>query len=120
VQKFLRGFDFVFFFLLGLLGALILTLWIIRIDDVCRNNFNILWAVPTHLIVSPFINGKRNWVRKYFLFACILTVLLLLTWFFIPQQLNWAVAPILIIIIARTYSRFRVQSRLVSGPVTGK
>jgi len=108
-QKFLKGFDFVFFFLLGLLGVVILTLWIIRIDDVCRNNFNILWALPTHLIVAPIINRNKTWVRKYFLFVLILSVLLLLTWFFIPQQLNWSVASLLIIIIARTYYRSRMK-----------
>ena len=106
-EKFLRVFDVFFFFLLGLLGIVILTLWIIRIDDVCRNNFNIFWALPTHLIVAPLINSKRKWVKKYLQFTFILTILLALTWFFIPQQLNWAVAPILLIIIARTYYRIR-------------
>ncbi len=104
-KKFLKVFDVFFFFLLGLLGVVLLTVWIIRIDDVCRNNFNLLWALPTHLIIAPLINSKRKWVKKYLQFTCILALLVALTWLFIPQQLNLAVAPILVIIIARTYSR---------------
>jgi len=105
-KRFLRVFDVFFFFLLGLLGVIILALWIIRIDDSCRNNFNLLWTLPTHLIVAPLINSKRKWVKKYLQFTCILAFLLALTWLFIPQQLNLAVVPILVIIIARTYSRY--------------
>ena len=122
-EKFLRVFDVFFFFLLGLLGVVLLTVWIIRIDDVCRNNFNLLWALPTHLIVAPLINSKRKWVKKYLQFTCLLAFLLALTWLLIPQQLNLAVAAILVIIIARTYSgitRFRLPVPVTSNwnPVT--
>lgn len=106
-KRVLRVFDVFFFFLLGLLGLVILTLWIIRIDDSCRNNFNLLWALPTHLIVAPLINTKKTWVRKYLRFSLVLTILLAFSWLFIPQQLNIAVAPMLAIIIMRTYYRSR-------------
>ena len=123
-KRILRIFDVFFFFLLGLLGLVILTLWIIRIDDSIRNNFNLLWTLPTHLIVAPLINTKRKWVKKYVQFTFILTILLALTWFFIPQQLHWAVAPILIIIIARTFRGlpvigYRLPVATNLEPVTG-
>jgi hypothetical protein len=100
-------FDVIFFLFLGLLGTLLLTLWIIRVDDVCRNNYNLLWAIPTHLIVAPalLINARRIWLRKYFRIVTILTGLVLVCWFFLPQQLNPAIAPILGLILVRSFYR---------------
>jgi hypothetical protein len=100
-------FDVIFFLFLGLLGTLLLTLWIIRVDDVCRNNYNLLWAIPTHLIVAPalLINARRIWLRKYFRIVTMLTGLALVCWFFLPQQLNPAIAPILGLILVRSFYR---------------
>lgn len=104
-SAFLRGFDIFFFLLLGLLGVLLATLWIIRIDDVCRNNFNLLWALPTHLYVAFVMNRPRKWVKTYFRVVCIITVLLGAAWFILPQELNPAFAPILGLILVRAYYR---------------
>jgi hypothetical protein len=100
-------FDVIFFLFLGLLGTLLLTLWIIRVDDVCRNNYNLLWAIPTHLIVAPalLVNARRIWLRKYFRIVTMLTGLALVCWFFLPQQLNPAIAPILGLILVRSFYR---------------
>lgn len=105
--KLIRLFDTVFFFLLGLLGALLLTLWIIRIDNVCRNNLNLMWALPTHLVVVFAMNRKRDWVKSYFRYVFMLTMFLAVAWFFLPQKFNIATAPILLMIIVRSYFRSR-------------
>lgn len=106
-SKLLTGFDFLFFFLLGALGVLLLTLWLIRVDEVCRNNYNLLWAIPTHLVVAPALlfNAKKQWIRKYFRIVCMLTGLALLCWFFLPQQLNPAIAPLMGLILVRSFYR---------------
>ncbi len=39
LQRFLNVFDCIFFLFVGLFGLLIVTLWVIRVDTVCRNNF---------------------------------------------------------------------------------
>ncbi|NCX95768.1 MAG: DUF4105 domain-containing protein [Chitinophagia bacterium] len=36
----------------GLLGCLILVMWFATNHQACQNNFNILWALPTNLIVA--------------------------------------------------------------------
>jgi uncharacterized protein DUF4105 len=102
-SKALLLFDSIFFLLLGLLGAVMATLWIIRIDTVCRNNLNLLWALPTHLVIAFVVGKKKNWVRKYFRFTLIIALLLAFTWFFLPQQLNTAVWPLLGIVILRSW-----------------
>ena len=105
--KILALFDTVFFLMLGLLGILILVLWIIRIDDVCRNNYNLLWALPTHLPVAFVITKKKIWVRSYLRVVLLITLLLAAGWLLIPQQLNSAVVPLLVIIVIRCLQRSR-------------
>lgn len=103
----LNVFDCLFFLFVGIFGVLIVTLWAIRVDTVCRNNFNVLWALPTHFIIAFVAYLKRQWIRQYFRIVLILSVLLAVCWWLIPQQLNAAVAPILGIIILRSYFRSR-------------
>lgn len=97
--------DTVLFLSLGVLGVLLLTLWIIRIDTVCQDNWNLLWALPTHLPMAFLMWTNKRWVKIYFGITAILTLLLAVGWVFIPQQLNPAVAPILGIILLRSLYR---------------
>jgi hypothetical protein len=91
--------------LLGLIGVVIITLWAIRIDTVCRDNFNAGWALPTHLPVAFVVYLKRKWLQQYFKVVFVLTLLFGICWWFIPQQINTAVAPLLGIIAIRSYFR---------------
>jgi hypothetical protein len=100
-------FDFLFFTLLGLIGLLMTYMWLGRIDDVCRNNINILWALPTHIVAEFFIRKKAAWVKYYFLITAILAALLLIGFPFGIQRMNTAVLPILIIIIFRSYNLYK-------------
>lgn len=103
--RFLNVFDSIFFLLLGLIGVVIITLWAIRIDTVCRDNFNAGWALPTHLPVAFVAYLKRKWLQQYFKAVFVLTLLFGICWWFIPQQINTAVAPLLGIIAMRSYFR---------------
>ncbi|HEU4858686.1 MAG TPA: DUF4105 domain-containing protein, partial [Chitinophagaceae bacterium] len=49
---FLKIFDFFFFVFIGLIGLLILFMWFGTEHAMCKNNFNLLWALPTHLPVA--------------------------------------------------------------------
>lgn len=104
---FLRVFDICFFLLLGMLGVLLLTLWLIRVDDVCRNNFNLLWAFPTHLPVVLAMTRRRKWMPVYFKVVCIITLLLGAAWFILPQALHPSIAPLLGLILVRAWYRSR-------------
>jgi Domain of unknown function (DUF4105) len=103
LNRILLVFDIIFFTLLGLLGILMAYLWIARIDDVCRNNMNILWAVPTHLIMVFFIRKKAAWIKYYFLVTAIVAALLSIGFPFWGQRMNIAVLPLLILIIFRSF-----------------
>jgi hypothetical protein len=104
-QKVLNVFDTLFFLLLGLLGVLLLVLWVIRIDDVCRNNFNLLWAFPLHVPAAFVIRKRTKWVKYYFKLIVLLTTLTAAAWWLIPQQLNTTIALLLAIILIRAWQR---------------
>ncbi len=105
-QGFLNVFDAVFFLLIGFFGVVIVTLWAIRVDDVCRNNYNLGWALPTHFFMAFVVYLKRKWIQQYFRVVFVLTLLFAVCWlFFIPQKINMAVLPLLGIVLVR--SNFR-------------
>jgi Domain of unknown function (DUF4105) len=107
VSILLNGIDFLLFFTAGLTGLLLLALWLVRTDTVCRNNFNLVWALPTHLIMTFLLFSKKSWTKKYWLITAILQALLLLTWFFLPQQLNSALLSIVALLLLRSFMRYR-------------
>jgi hypothetical protein len=103
----LNGFDFLLFLTAGLTGLLLLALWVARTDVVCRNNFNMAWALPTHLIMVFLLYSKRGWAKKYWLFTAILQAILLVTWFFLPQHLNIALLPVAALLLLRSFMRYK-------------
>jgi hypothetical protein len=51
-QKAVSIADFIFFFLLGLVGLLLVFMWFGTDHALCANNYNLLWALPTHLVAA--------------------------------------------------------------------
>lgn len=103
LQKFLKVFDFTFFFLLGSVGILLLFMWFGTNHAMCKNNFNLLWALPVHLPFAFMLFSKKEWVKSYFRFIFFYSLALFATWFFLPQQLNISLLPVLGIIMTRSY-----------------
>jgi len=100
---FFKIFDFLLFTFLGLIGFLILFMWFGTEHAMCKNNFNLLWALPTHLPVAFLLFSRKQWVNAYFRFIFFYTIALLLAWFFLPQQFNTAFLPIVGIILTRSF-----------------
>ncbi|MDO9374830.1 MAG: DUF4105 domain-containing protein [Ferruginibacter sp.] len=99
----LQGFDGLLFFLTGAIGVLLIFMWAGTDHAMCKYNHNLLWALPTHLVMSFFLRSSKSWVKKYFAITAILGVLLLVSWFFLPQELNNAFLPLLLLLIYRSY-----------------
>lgn len=103
IVNFLVAFDMFFFLLIGIMGIVFLFMWLGTDHAMCKNNFNLLWALPTHAIMAFFIRSKRSWVKKYFIFNAIFLLLLILCWFILPQQMNNALLPIVFLLMYRSY-----------------
>lgn len=99
-QSFTRFFDFLLLFLTGAIGCLLLFTWFGTDHAAFKLNHNILWALPTNLLASVFVwNTKR--LKKYFILAAVVYGLLLLIWFWLPQQMNLALVPVVLLLFLR-------------------
>lgn len=71
-------------FVTGLLGCLMLVMWFCTDHQACSDNFNILWMLPTNIIIA-FFNPKGK--GKYALIALILIFVSLILHVFKVQAL---------------------------------
>jgi hypothetical protein len=100
---FFTVFDFLLFFLSGLIGVLLLYMWFATDHAMCKNNFNLLWALPFHLLSAFLLFKKKTGVKNYFRFIFFYSLALLIIWFLLPQQLNTALLPVTGIIAVRCF-----------------
>jgi hypothetical protein len=96
------GFDGFIFFITGLVGILILFMWFGTDHVMCRNNYNLLWALPTHAITAFYIHSKKRSIANYFKLTTIINSALLLAWFFLPQHMNTSLIPFIMLLIFRS------------------
>lgn len=91
----LANLDRTLFGITGILGVIIIFTMLFSLHEPLQNNWNILWALPTHLIIAAGTHkfASRMWFRYYLWMAFMLHLLLFGGWFFIPQQLPIAVIP---------------------------
>lgn len=102
---FLQGFDGLFFFLTGALGVILIFMWAGTDHSMTKNNFNLIWAWPTHTLLAFFVNSKKQWVQKYFRFTAVALMAVLISWLFLPQQMNNGLIPVILLLIYRSVKR---------------
>lgn len=108
-NKLNQVFDSVLFSLLGVLGWLLFLLWVATDHQAAAKNFNLLWALPTHLIAVIAFARQPRWLEKYFLAVALLSLVLLLTWGFLPQKLNYTLIPLVMAIMIRAFTQFYIR-----------
>ncbi|MDR0660159.1 MAG: DUF4105 domain-containing protein [Prevotellaceae bacterium] len=101
----LKWFDFTIFFIVGLLGFLLLFMWFGTDHYVTKYNFNLLWAIPIHAVAAFFLFKKQRpqWMLWYFAANALICILLLVFRNSLPQRLNDALVPIVCILGFRSY-----------------
>jgi hypothetical protein len=83
-------FDALFLALCGLVGLILVLFWFATLHRVTVNNWNVLWAAPTHLFVAPLVwrRVQPGWLRIYLIVA---GAAMLMAWIggmtFLPQPL---------------------------------
>jgi hypothetical protein len=102
VKRVLVAFDGFIFFITGLLGILLLFMWFGTDHLMCKDNFNLLWAWPTNIVAAFYIHSRKATAKKYFIVYGIFNLVLLICWFFLPQQMNPSLMPIIAILIFRS------------------
>lgn len=102
-QKRSRWLDTVLFFVTGIVGVLLLVLWLATDHTATINNYNILWAFPVNLIFCTLLSKKtpKKWLSRYLSFLIILLILLVVHWCTGVQVFAGALLPLLIALFIR-------------------
>lgn len=108
-QKLTTIFDAILFSVVGLLGVVLVLLWTSTNHQAAAKNFNLFWALPTHLIAAIAFIRQPAWLKKYFLAVLILTIVLLLSWPFLPQKMNYSLIPLVVAIGVRAFTQYRIR-----------
>lgn len=96
-----KWFDMIVFSVCGLLGLLLLLLWIATDHRAAARNLNMLWAMPLHLVFLPlYLRGLHIGI-VWFRLVMMLNLLLLVSWPWLPQQLNVFLIPFVLAITIR-------------------
>lgn len=100
-EMLLKIFDIVLFTITGLLGILMLFMWLGTDHAVCAWNRNLLWAFPLNIVLVYWIISKNEKAKRYTKYATTLIVVGLLYQFFAEQKYIQEIFPILIVLIMR-------------------
>jgi hypothetical protein len=88
----------------GLLGCLILVMWFATDHQGCSDNFNLLWCLPTNIVIAFF---KPKGKGKYGLIGFTFIVISITVSLFRVQGLIWEFAPILLALAGIYFSVYR-------------
>jgi hypothetical protein len=102
-QKHYRFIDQFILLLTGLVGLMILLVWIGSAHEVLSRNYNIIWANPLSLVFAIFLFSKsrpRWFTMASLVYGLLLTAFIIIS-FFIRQEIPAAAYPIIGILIVR-------------------
>ena len=99
-------FDRCLFALTGLAGVIVAYMWFLSAHTATHWNLNLLWVLPTHLIIAYCLPGRRSacWFQWYFRVTSVLCVLLLVAWPWLPQAMHAAVIPLTLLLLCRSWA----------------
>jgi len=103
--KLSKWLDISLFGIIGTLGLFLFLLWTITDHHAAARNMNLLWALPTHLIVALLLLKKQppSWLKYYFIITIVVSLVLLLSWNWIPQLLLASLIPLVIALVVRSW-----------------
>jgi hypothetical protein len=102
--------DLTLFSIVGAVGLLLFCLWFFTDHAAAAKNLNLLWALPSHLVVIFFLRKNPSWLKHYFGITAAICVVLLLFWWTLPQKLHYSLVPLVIAIATRALVNLRVRS----------
>lgn len=108
-RKLSNALDIVLFGSVGSVGMLLIFLWFFTDHHASARNLNVLWALPTHLVAIAAFIRRPAWLTNYFLGVALLYGVLILTWSWLPQQLNTSLIPLVAALMIRATIRYFVR-----------
>jgi hypothetical protein len=116
-----RWADAILLSTVGVVGLVVTFLWFISEHQVTNQNWNLLWAWPTHLVAAGAVarGVTVRGLHGYLALAAAVPALTVVGWPLWPQPLHPAVLPLLLLVALRlgwrTWSTLRPASEPASG-----
>lgn len=104
MPTFANDVDIFLFGASGFMGCFALSLWMFTDHETTSLNFNLLWALPLNVLL-PFLPQRIK--AKYFLVYSTVLALLLVNWFWLPQELNAAFFPVILLLAYRAFMGYK-------------
>ncbi len=94
--------DMVLFSVTGLIGWLLLLLWLFTDHKAAARNMNLIWALPFHfpIVLILSFHNKRLF-GYYFRVVALIYVVLIISWAFLPQNLHYSLFPLVLLLMVR-------------------
>jgi hypothetical protein len=112
--------DITLFTILGLLGILLLLLWVATDHNAAAKNMNLLWALPMHLVIAIAMLKRKLWIQQYFLATALASVFLLVCWPVLPQKLHYALIPFVMSIGLRAFTQYWIRKTDAVSPAVAQ
>jgi uncharacterized membrane protein YqjE len=103
-------------------GWFIFLLWFFTDHGVTENNLNIIWTYPLLFPIALLLkkeksgtSPERAWLSKHFFAYGIILLFFLAAWNFLPQEINYALIPVVMILCVRSFFVWwRIRKKLNS------
>lgn len=104
--KMRRWLDSLLFLLYGLVGCVLFFLMFKSTHPATYPNYSAFWVHPFHLLPAIFIwvISAKKMLGYYHFVNFVVLFLFLISWYWIPQQLNVAFIPLILILMVRSAS----------------
>jgi len=101
-KKWIKGLDIILLIITSMIGALMIFFWTETRHLVAHQNMHLLWANPLYLIWIPFFfKGSRRFLMNSGLAYATLLFFMIINKFWFPQTYEWALIPILLMLMSR-------------------
>ena len=108
--------DAILFIIYGLMGVVILLLWVATDHTATKDNYNLLWLHPLHLASAWLLVQKKEGikVRFYWLISGGYYLLFLILWKVFPQEFHPAFIPLVVLLAFRCFYLYTNTGKYVS------
>ena len=103
LKRNLKAFDFILFFISGLLGCLLVFVWTCTNHFIMHHNLNLIWTLPTHIAAAFFVFGNSKFKTWYFRANTVVLVLFFISLPFLPQKIPFDVFPLVLALFLRSF-----------------
>ena len=116
-EKINRILDAFLFATTGILGFILLFMWVGTDHMSFRHNVNLIWAMPLNLGAVFLIGNKNLNFKKYFFYYSILTLFIIPLIFILPEAINPTLYPLIILLSYRSWVIGRNDKKTLKQPL---